>query len=759
MTLTRSGPRHKGSLFRRYTLYLVLLLSFGVLISGGMGAWFAYRDARALVEELQREKARSAATRIEQFLRAVELQLRGAMVSTGALDVQARHFELIRLLRIAPSISDAASLDAAGHERARVSRIEPDVLGSGIDRSAEPAVMSLRKGQAIGYGGIGFRQQSEPHLSMAVWANRPDDGGVIASINLKFASDVFAGIRLGQRGTAYVVDSGGGLIVHSDSGLALRLSNLAHLPQVRAALEQAGASAAGQPATIASVDGGPRIISAHATIQPLGWQVIVEQPLSEAFAPLLDSAVRTAALLVAGIVVALAASLALARRMTAPIRLLEAGAVRIGQGQLDDRVEVHTGDELEALADQFNRMAASLRESYAELESKVEQRTRQLAQANQAKARFLAAASHDLRQPVHALGLFVAQLEASQDEATRARLIGKVAACSAAVSDLIEALLDISKLDAGVVAVQPTEFALQPLFDRIEQAFSPAAQDKGLRLRVRTNALRVRTDPVLLDRILPNLCANAIRYTVQGGAILGARVRGAQARIEVWDTGIGFTAQQQRHIFKEFYQVGGAPAGQGKGLGLGLAIVERLAGLLGLALRVHSVPGRGSVFAIDVPLAPAAIDGEMPLPQAPASARFDGLSVLLIDDDSVAREAIEGLLVQWGCDVRSVASGAAALQRLASAPPPRLIICDYHLGADELGTAVVQQIRALAGAATPAVILSADVTQPLREATAAAGLHLLHKPLNAARLRVLLMHVAAGPESGAGPICRGLDTE
>ncbi len=462
MTATRSGPRHKGSLFRRYTLYLVLLLSFGVLISGGIGAWFAYRDARALVEELQREKARSAATRIEQFLRAVELQLKGALVSTRALDVQARHFELIRLLRIAPSISEAASLDSAGHERVRVSRIDTDVLGSHIDRSAEPAVISLRAGQAVGYGGIGFRQQSEPHLSMAVSGNRPGDGLVIAGINLKFASDVVAGIRIGQRGTAYVVDSRGGLIVHSDSGLALRLSNLAHLPQVRAALEQPDASAAGQPATIASVDGGPRIISAHATIQPLGW----------------------------------------------------------------------------------------------------------------------------------------------------------------------------------------------------------------------------------------------------------------------------------RH---------------GKGLGLGLAIVERLAGLLGLALHVNSVPGRGSVFAIDVPLAPAASDREMPLPQALAAARFEGLSVLLIDDDCVAREAMEGLLVQWGCDVRSVASGAAALQRLAGTPPPRLIICDYHLGADELGTAVVQQIRALAGAATPAVILSADVTQPLREATASAGLHLLHKPLNAARLRVLLMHIAAGPDSGAAP--------
>jgi two-component system, sensor histidine kinase len=260
---------------------------------------------------------------------------------------------------------------------------------------------------------------------------------------------------------------------------------------------------------------------------------------------------------------------------------------------------------------------------------------------------------------------------------------------------------------------------------------------------VRATSVWVRTDPILLDRILLNLCANAIRYTAQGGAILGARVRGSNVRIEVWDTGIGITAEQQRHIFEEFYQVGGAPDAQGKGLGLGLAIVARLAGLLGPGISVRSVPGRGSVFAIDVPLAPASRGGELPLAQAPA--RIEGLSVLLIDDDAVAREAIEGLLVQWGCEVRSVASGAAAMKWVAATTPPRLIICDYHLGADELGTAVVQQVRALTGEEMPAVILSADVTNPLREATAAAGLHLLHKPLNAARLRVLLMHIAASP--------------
>jgi signal transduction histidine kinase/CheY-like chemotaxis protein len=748
MTSSSAVPgkaRHRGSLFRRYTLYLALLVSLAVLVSGGLGAWFAYRDARTLVDELQREKARAAAARIEQFIRTAELQMKGAVVSGragGSADAEARQIELLRLLRIAPSISDAASLDAAGKEQVRVSRLERDRVGSGIDRSSEPAVSAARAGRSVGYGGIGFRHQSEPHLALAVSGNRPDDGLVTADVNLKFASEVVAGIKSGRSGTAYVVDERGGLIVHADSGLALRMSNLAHLPQVRAAMSKADVSALTQPTTVAGVDGGPRTIAAHATIEPLGWHVIVEQPLSVAFAPLLEAVIRTAALLVLGVVLAVVASLVLARRMTAPIRRLELGAQRIGDGHLNDRVEVHTGDELEALADQFNRMAATLDESYAGLERKVQARTLQLAEANHAKARFLAAASHDLRQPVHALGLFVAQLQASDDETARARLIGKVAACSAAVSDLIEALLDISKLDAGVVAAQPTAFALQPLFERIEQAYSPTAQHKGLRLRVRPTALWVRTDPMLVERILLNLCANAIRYTAQGGAILSARLRGKLVCIEVWDTGIGIAAEHQRHIFEEFYQVAGSSDEQGKGLGLGLAIVERLAGLLDLPLRVRSTQGRGSVFGIDVPLAHAAQESVSALSQLLVPARFEGLSVLLIDDDAAAREAVEGLLVQWGCVVACAVNAAGALRVVSDAPAPHLVICDYHLGNDELGTVVIEQIRTLSGRSIPAVILSADATNELQQATTAAGLHLLHKPLNAARLRALLMHVA-----------------
>jgi signal transduction histidine kinase/CheY-like chemotaxis protein len=744
----------RGNLYRRYTRYLALLLGLALLSSGGIGAYFSYQDTRALVDELQREKARAAAARIGLFIQMVRLQVLGASISGhagGRPDSEARHVELVRLLRIAPSINEAAWVDAGGRERARVSRLARDSVDSGIDRSGDPAVLAAREGKPW-FGEMRFRRQSEPSLDLAVAGNRRDDGVVIAELNLKFVSDVVAGIRAGEGGRAYIVDGEGRLIVHADASKALRMASLADQPQVAAALVPPASPSKTRSTVIARADDGTWSIAANAPVDPPGWHVIVEQPIREAFAPMLESLARTAVLLLASLVLAAAVSRIVARRITAPIRMLELGAKRIGEGHLEEQVDVRTGDELEALAGQFNRMAQKLRESHAGLEQKVDERTRQLEEANRAKSRFLAAASHDLRQPVHALGLFIAQLEAAQDEAARARLIGKVAASSAAVSELIEALLDISRLDAGTVAAQPTEFPLQPLFDRIEHTLALAARAKGLRLRMRSTRLRVRTDPLLLERILLNLCANAVRYTTLGGAAITARVRKSAVRIEVWDTGIGIGPEQQAHIFEEFYQAPGAADPEPKGLGLGLAIVARLATLLELPIGVRSVPDRGSVFSVEVPLAHAARGSAPALPSLLGAARFDGLPVLLIDDDSSARDATEGLLAQWGCQVRSASCGADALRLVPGVAPPRLIICDYHLADDESGTEVIRLLRSLAGHDIPAVILSADATRELRDAAAAAGLHLLHKPLNAARLRALLLHVAGIPGPALPPV-------
>lgn len=746
-TISTADTAPKGSLFRRYAAYMAGLLSLSLLVSGSISIIFSYQDTRALVDELQREKARAVASRIAQVVQAIELQMRGATLfghTRTTANGDPHYVELLKLLRLTPAVSDAAWVDASGHERIRVSRLDRDVIDSAVDWSKHPGFLATQAGKSW-YGGVDFRRQSEPHLAVAVPGNRREDGIVFATINLKFVSDAIMAIRIGRSGHAYVVDAEGRLISHPDSRQVLRMTSLSELPQVRAALASRSAPDHAQSTIIATSETGQRTLTTSAPIEALGWHVLVEQPVSEAFAPLYGSLVRAALLLLAGIAVAIAASLVLARRMTAPIRTLGAGAKRIGEGHLDEHVVVRTGDELQALADQFNQMAGKLRESYSGLERKIDERTRQLEEANRDKARFLAAASHDLRQPVHALGLFVAQLRETRDGKDRERLIDKVAASSTAVSDLIEALLDISKLDAGIVAIQSGEFALQPLLDRVEQACAPAARDKGLRLRIRPTPLHVNTDPVLLERILLNLSANAIRYTRQGGAIVTARLRGRCVRIEVWDTGIGIAADQQRRIFEEFYQVEGTPDGGSRGLGLGLAIVDRLARLLGLQVRVRSVQGHGSVFAIDVQRADAVI--RLPVDPAGQTAimRFDAMPVLLIDDDPIARDATAGLLAQWGCQVFSAASGADAMYHLRDRWMPRLIICDYRLGANELGTALVRKVRTHVAREIPAVIISADAGTMLRDEAAATGAYLLHKPLNPARLRAFLLHVASGP--------------
>jgi signal transduction histidine kinase len=736
--------RFRGRLLRRYVLTLGTLLSSALLISAGVNLAFSYRETRLLVDDLQREKARSAATRIEQFLQTIETQSR-AVLSPGqalaGMDPDRRQIDLLRLIRSLPALSEASWIDANGIERARVSRIGRDIADAPVDRSSDPGFRAARSGKAW-YGPIEFRRDSEPYVVIAVSGARRDDGVVLAAINLKFAFDIVSQIRIGQRGIAYVVDARGHLIAHPDASLVLRKTDLSEQPAVRDALSRVHDD--DLHATTFSRDAlGGLVLAANAGIASTGWNVLVEQPATEAFASLYAMLARTLIVLALGIATAILVSVYLAGKMVAPIRTLEAGARRFGDGDLEERVTVRSNDELQALAEQFNLMAERLRNSYADLERRIAERTRELAAANRAKTRFLAAASHDLRQPVHALGLFVAQLEEATDETVRSELVARVAASSAAVSELIDALLDISRLDAGIVTARTEVFPLQRLFDRIEQALSATALEQGLRLRVRSTPLRVRSDPLLLERILFNLCANAIRYTSRGGAIVTARLRHGAVRIEVRDTGIGIAAADLPHIFEEFYQAQPSRTTDGRGLGLGLAIVDRLAGLLALQVRVRSVAGRGTSFRIDVPAA-GAIEAATARPdEARMLSRFDGMRVLLIDDDSLAREATRGLLAGWGCTVHPTGASGDTWSLFADASPALdLVICDYHLGDDGNGIDLVKAIRAATGRETSAVIVSADTSDELRALAAAAHMPLLHKPLKAARLRAFLQLVA-----------------
>jgi two-component system, sensor histidine kinase len=419
-----------------------------------------------------------------------------------------------------------------------------------------------------------------------------------------------------------------------------------------------------------------------------------------------------------------------------PIQALRRGAARIGSGDLTQRISIGTGDELEALADQFNAMAEQLQDSYADLERKVEERTHQLALANLAKSRFLASASHDLRQPLHALGLFVAQLRGHMKSAEGGRLVERIDAAITAMNELFNALLDISKLDAGVLAINVTDFPVAHLLNRIESTFREAAHEKGLSFQLVSSSAWVRSDPILLERIVLNLVSNAVRYTTSGSVVVGCRRRGDTVHIEVWDSGPGIPEDQRRNIFGEFYRLAGDNTYGG--LGLGLTIVDRLCNLLGHPIKLVSTVGKGSRFSITVPMTAARAQIAEPQPAQVAIDAIRGKLLVVIDDDALALDSMGGLLRNWGCRVVAAATPDEAVADLGPEKRPDLIICDYRLASGQSGIAAIADLRKAFGAAVPAFLMSGDTApESLREARE-SGHHLLHKPLSAMALRAMI---------------------
>jgi signal transduction histidine kinase/HAMP domain-containing protein len=371
--------RRRGRLSRKYLVILVGLVTGALLVSGAVEIYSSYYENKAALVTLQREKASGAASRIESFVREIERQLvwttQPLLVPTASAAIEQRRIDAVRLQRQVLAITEVSHLDAAGREQLRVSRLAIDVVGGQTDFSGEPKFRVPRSGRTY-FGPVYFRKGSEPYMTIAM----PQAGGgvTVAEVNLKFIWDVVSQIKVGKAGLAYVVDDVGALIAHPDISLVLQKTSLAGLPQVQAVLANVPGDA---DVTIARDLKGREVLTAHSVIAPLGWVVFVEQPLEEAFETLRASIYRTALLVALGIALSVVASAVLARRLARPIQALQVSAAKIGAGELDHRITVGTGDELEALADEFNRMTGRLRESYATLEQKVEDRTRELSEA------------------------------------------------------------------------------------------------------------------------------------------------------------------------------------------------------------------------------------------------------------------------------------------------------------------------------------------------------------------------------------------
>jgi signal transduction histidine kinase len=392
----------RGRLFRKYVVVLLVLVGGVLMASSLVELYFSYRETQQAIGRVERAKAVAAAARIEQFLKEVEEQVRettrtasddpdasqvrqgslGFREGLGAALAEQRELDFLRVLRNVPAVAELSHLDLSGKEQLHVSRLEPDEVGSQKDLSRTPGFMQAKTGKAY-WSPVYLRNESEPYATLAVPVGKYAVEVTTAEVSLSAVEKMISQVEVGPGGYAYVVDSRDHLVAHPDTRVLRTRPDLSSLTQVKAARADRSESVAGAPTTVVADGlGGGQVLAAHAPIGALGWLVFVERPAADAYAPLRAPIVRSGVIFVLGLGLSVLASLLLARRMVAPIRVLQEGATRIGAGTLDQPIELRTGDEIEALAGSFNRMAASLKESYEGLEQKVEARTRELAEAN-----------------------------------------------------------------------------------------------------------------------------------------------------------------------------------------------------------------------------------------------------------------------------------------------------------------------------------------------------------------------------------------
>jgi len=732
-----------------------------------------YRTNVAHAGELQRAEERVVATRIASYLETIAMQLDDVDAlpwSSGLLDEHDRRSELHRLLKLNAAIYELRFVTPAGRERDFVSRI--DVDRESEDRPWPLAAPYLREGRPpLWYGPVYFRDGSTPYVSIAVRPSHASDA-LIAEVSLRYVTDLIASIRIGTNGSAYVVDSANRLVAHPNLSLVHRKMSLTGLPQVvRARARSADELAAGVTQTAQSLETSADVLTSSGLIDAPRWLIFIEQPLDEVMAPVRASIYRTAAVLTVLLVVSILISRYVAIRLTRPIVALEKGASRIAAGDLAVRVSNGGDDEIHSLAVEFNRMAENLQRSYSDLEDKVSIRTHDLAdaaatvraqaqqvaslneqlqlrlaevaakkdeaeRANTAKTRFLAAASHDLRQPLQAVSLLVEVLRSRISDPEASGLADKVQASVQALEMLFISLLDISRLDAGAIHANIHEFRIASLFRLIEMNFLPQALAKGLKLSVIHSSAVVRSDPALLERVLSNLVSNAIRYTARGRVLVGCRRRRDCMRIVVSDTGPGIPARFHQDIFEEFFQLANPERDRTQGLGLGLSIVKRTAEILDHPLIMQSELNRGSTFGIEVPrVASDSNTSAINHFSRTNPTRFSNTFVLVIDDDKESRFAIEALCRQWGCHVVSAASATAALQRLEEhLRAPELIICDYRLRGDETGLRAIENLRLSLEERIPAIIITGDTSVASKDVQRHEEIALMFKPINAEAL-------------------------
>jgi signal transduction histidine kinase len=615
--------RGGGRLVRHYFLTSMLLIAGGLITSGLLEVYFRYHESREQLALLQKEAAAVAALKIEKFIHEIETAMRSAArgrdISREGIASDYR-FEIKRLLHLAPAIAEVVALNIDGIPEIHLSRWQAISPKMTKDFSVSEGFQKSKQGQSY-FGPVYLVHGSEPYMTVALpieHSKRTIVGVLQAEVNLKYVWDVVSAIKAGKNGYAYAVSRSGDLIAHPDMSLVLQGRKVSELDQVQAAFRP-NTTGDQDKLTVAHNLQGQRVISSFALIPGLGWAVFIERPAKEVYEALYGSVLRTSGLLLIGLGMALFASFFVARRVIGPLRVLGQGVRRIGSGDLGFRVELKTGDEIEALAEEFNKMTSALQEAYTGLEQKVAQRTQELSVANERlkeldrlKSDFVSNVSHELGTPLTAIkgavDLILREVPGPLTE-KQIHYLARVRSNTQHLAGLIRDLLDLAKIEEGKIEFKATRVSLVGLLHEVVETLRPLAIEKQVSLDavMPESSSLIWADRDKVTQVLVNLIGNAMKFTPPRGTVkVSATNDGAEwVQVVVQDSGPGIPADEKEKIFDRFYQVRGEGGQKPKGTGLGLAISKRLVEMHGGKIWVESRPNCGSTFAFTLPVSTA----------------------------------------------------------------------------------------------------------------------------------------------------------
>ena len=752
------GRRRGGRLLRHYFVMSVILIGGGLIVSGVCEIYFRFHEIRQHIALLQQEVASGAASRIGQFIQEIHGSMKAATMSREVASEELSpdyKFELERLLLVTPAITEAMALDGDGVVRAHAKRLRGVLPEGRRDFSNSTAFQQAKSGQSY-FGQIYFVRESEPYITIAVPIEHLAGkviGVLQAEVNLVYLSEnVVSGIAVGETGYAYVASRSGDLIAHPQVKLLLERHNVSGLQQVNEAFGAAPATA-GSEGTVTRNLQGEMVFSSYAAIPKLDWAVFIEQPVQEVYRPLYSSIVRSSMIFVLGLVMALVASFFVSRRVLRPLDVLRHGVGRIGKGDLDFRLDLKTGDEIEILAEEFNKMTSSLQEAYAGLEKKVAERTRELValnqkldEANRLKSQFLANVSHELRTPLNAIMGYSEMLMEDAAEAGAEQAVAdleKINTSGKHLLELINTLLDISKIEAGKMDIHLETFSVADMVKEVTAVIRPLAQKNSNRLEVQcdNDTGSMNADLTKVRQVLFNLLSNACRFTEHGTVAMHV-VRESSGEADwllfrVRDTGIGLTGEQIGRLFQEFAQAEASTARNYGGTGLGLALSRRLCRMMGGDIEVESKVGEGSVFTVRLPRrVEVSHEDSESVVESPVRPVISGAStVLVIDDDATVRDLMQRFLSKGGFHVAMARDGDEGL-RFARELRPDAITLDVMMPHKD-GWAVLSALKADPDVAhIPVIMVSMVDNKNMGYSLGAADY--LTKPIERDRLMTIL---------------------